>query len=341
MKCKYCRKNFIARAILYISVLALIAFIIFSFSGCYLNLVRTEETREKIGTYVNIVIYSTTAENPEEVIDDTFKKLDGLSGIFSNYDVQSSISLLNGQGYIENPPSELDEIIRLSVEYNRITKGAFEITINPVLQLWSEGLWKEPEDVQRQKVNEALELVGSDMIEIIPGRISFEKDGMSATLGGVAKGYIVDMMLEYLKSRGIKNAIINAGGDIATMGKKPDGGKWVVSLENPDNTREQLVTFALEDMAIATSGNYYRYFDPEKEVSHIIDPRSGYSSNLCISSTIIANNATVADILATAVFVLGPEEGMQLVESLDNIEALIIDNDRNIKKSSGIDMYIK
>lgn len=330
-----------ARAILYISVLTLIAFIIFSFSGCYLNLVRTEETREKIGTYVNIVIYSTTAENPEEVIDDTFKKLDGLSGIFSNYDPQSSISILNGQGYIENPPDELEEIIRLSVEYNRITKGAFEITINPVLQLWSEGLWKEPEDVQRQKVNEALELVGSDMIEIIPGRISFEKDGMSATLGGVAKGYIVDMMLEYLKSRGIKNAIINAGGDIATMGKKPDGGKWVVSLENPDNTREKLVTFALEDMAIATSGNYYRYFDPEKEVSHIIDPKTGYSSNLCISSTIIADNATVADILATAVFVLGPEEGMQLVESLDNIEALIIDNDRNIKKSSGIDMYIK
>jgi len=125
------------------------------------------------------------------------------------------------------------------------------------------------------------------------------------------------------------------------MGKKPDGGKWVVSLENPDNNRQKLVTFALEDMAIATSGNYYRYFDPEKKVSHIIDPRTGYSSNLCISSTIVAENATVADILATAVFVLGPEEGMQLVESLDNTEALIIDNNRNIMKSSGIDMYIK
>jgi FAD:protein FMN transferase len=340
MASKFHVKNFISKILLSISVLLIIS-TVFLFSGCYLNLVRTEQTREKIGTYVNIIIYATTAQKPDTIIDDAFKELDNLSGIFSNYDPQSSISVLNAQGYIDNPPAELEDIIKLSVEYNEITEGAFEITVDPVLQLWSGGLWKEPEDKQKQKVNEALEYVGSDMIEIKPGRISFEKEGMSATLGGVAKGYIVDKMLEYLKGRGIKNAIINAGGDIATMGKKPDGGKWIVSLENPDNTKEKLVTFALEDTAVATSGNYYRYFDPEKEVSHIIDPRTGYTSNLCISSTIIAGNATVADILATAVFVLGPAEGLKLVEELENVEALIIDNERNILKSSGIDMYIK
>jgi len=338
---KFNLKKFNSRMLLHISVLlvAILTFVLFA--GCYLNLVRTEQVREKIGTYVSVVIYATTDQKPDDIIDDAFGELDRLSGIFSNYDTQSSISILNNQGYINNPPAELIDIIELSVQYNSITKGAFEITVNPVLVLWSEGLWEETEDIQEQKVNEALKYVDSGMIEIKPGIISFKKDGMSATLGGVAKGYIVDKMLQYLKSRGIKNAIINAGGDIATMGKKPDGGKWVVSLENPDNNRQKLVTFALEDMAIATSGNYYRYFDPEKKVSHIIDPRTGYSSNLCISSTIVAENATVADILATAVFVLGPEEGMQLVESLDNTEALIIDNNRNIMKSSGIDMYIK
>lgn len=338
---KFNLKKFNSRMLLHISVLlvAILTFVLFA--GCYLNLVRTEQVREKIGTYVSVVIYATTDQKPDDIIDDAFGELDRLSGIFSNYDAQSSISILNNQGYINNPPAELIDIIELSVQYNSITKGAFEITVNPVLVLWSEGLWEETEDIQEQKVNEALKYVDSGMIEIKPGIISFKKDGMSATLGGVAKGYIVDKMLQYLKSRGIKNAIINAGGDIATMGKKPDGGKWVVSLENPDNNRQKLVTFALEDMAIATSGNYYRYFDPEKKVSHIIDPRTGYSSNLCISSTIVAENATVADILATAVFVLGPEEGMQLVESLDNTEALIIDNNRNIMKSSGIDMYIK
>jgi FAD:protein FMN transferase len=340
MASKFHVKNFISKILLSISVLLIIS-TVFLFSGCYLNLVRTEQTREKIGTYVNIIIYATTAQKPDTIIDDAFKELDNLSGIFSNYDPQSSISVLNAQGYIDNPPAELEDIIKLSVEYNEITEGAFEITVDPVLQLWSGGLWKEPEDTQKQKVNEALEYVGSDMIEIKPGRISFEKEGMSATLGGVAKGYIVDKMLEYLKSRGIKNAIINAGGDIATMGKKPDGGKWIVSLENPDNTSQKLVTFTLEDKAVATSGNYYRYFDPEEEVSHIIDPRAGYTANLCISSTIIAGNATVADILATAVFVLGPAEGLKLVEELENVEALIIDNERNILKSSGIDMYIK
>ncbi|MBN1298354.1 MAG: FAD:protein FMN transferase [Actinobacteria bacterium] len=309
--------------------------------GCYLNLVRTEETRDKIGTYVDVVIYATTDQQPEIIIGNSFEKLDELAAIFSNYDEKSSISLLNSQGFIENPPGELIDIIELSVEYNKITEGAFEITVDPLLTLWSEGLWKEPENVQKQKIDEALGIVGSDMIEIKPKEIRFLKDGMSATLGGIAKGYIVDGMMEYLKSSGVKNAIINAGGDISTMGSKPDGGKWIVSLENPDNTREKIVSFALSGESIATSGNYYRYFDPDKEVHHIIDPRTGYSANNCISSTVIAANATVADILATSVFVLGPQDGMKLVENLEGVEAFIIDNDRNIYKSSGIDKYIK
>jgi thiamine biosynthesis lipoprotein len=93
-------------------------------------------------------------------------------------------------------------------------------------------------------------------------------------------------------------------------------------------------------MAVATSGNYYRYFDPDKKVHHIIDPRTGLSANSCISVTVIAENAAIADILATSVFVLGPGEGLKMIESLDNTEAFIIDNERNFHKSSGIDKFI-
>ena len=100
-------------------------------------------------------------------------------------------------------------------------------------------------------------------------------------------------------------------------------------------------TFIFTDKAVATSGNYYRYYDPEKEVHHITDPRTGYSANSCISVTIIADSCMEADVLATSVFVMGPDDGMELIESLKNVETLIIDADRKVFKSSGLLRYIK
>ena len=308
-------------------------------SSCGLSLKRFEDTRDKMGTYVNIVLYAHERDY-QEIMEGSYLKIDEISKIASNYDPESSISILNKNGFIENAPKELLEIVNLSKSYNEITFKAFDITVEPVLKLWAGGLWEKSEEIQKQEIAEALTLTGSDMIKIDGTSISFEKKGMEATLGGVAKGYIVDKMIDFIKSNGVKNALVNAGGDIATLGSNPTGEKWIVSLENPDNLKEKIVSFALSGEAIATSGNYFRYFDPEKEVHHIIDPRTGYSANLCISATIIAENATIADILATSVFVLGPVEGMKLVEKLDGVEALIIDTDRNISKSSGLDKYI-
>ena len=308
-------------------------------TACRVPLERFEETREKMGTYVNIVIYST-GEDAGEIIDRGFTIIDEQSKISSNYDPQSSVSKLNRDGFINDAPSELIEIIRLSIEYNQISSGAFDISVDPVLGLWSGGLWQESEEVQQQKIDEALKLVGSSMIHVEGESIRFDKEGMSVTLGGIAKGYIVDRVLESLKNAGIKNALVNAGGDIATLGKKPDGEKWIISLENPDNPAEKIASFGVAGEAVTTSGNYYRYFDPEGEVHHIIDPRTGYSANGCISVTVIAENATIADILSTSVFVLGPDEGMELVEELDNVEALIIDSERKITLSSDMDKYL-
>jgi thiamine biosynthesis lipoprotein len=308
-------------------------------SSCSVPLDRFEETREKMGTYVNIVVYAGT-DNAREIIDKGFDEIDRQSKISSNYDPESSVSELNQEGFIIDAPAELIEIVRLSIEYNKISSGAFDISVDPVLKLWSEGLWQESEEVQQQKMDEALKLVDSTMISIDGQNIKFEKDGMSVTLGGVAKGYIVDKVLGSLKTAGIKNALVNAGGDIATLGAKPDGSKWIVSLENPDDPDEKIATFGVKGEAVTTSGNYYRYFDPEGEFHHIIDPRTGYSANECISVTIITENATIADILSTSVFVLGPEDGMMLVEELNDVEALIIDSRRNIAMSSGIDKYL-
>jgi FAD:protein FMN transferase len=310
------------------------------------TLERFEETREMMGTYVTIIIYADE-DDYSEVMGAAYKRIQQVVDVASIYDEESEISILNRDGYIENPSEELKELIEQSIEYYEISGGCFDITVSPVLKLWSEGLWKESEQVQAEKIEEALKLVGSDMIIMEDDRIYYEVEGMSADLGGIAKGYAVDEALKVISEYGIKHALVNAGGDVATIGEKADGGKWVIELDDPDREKngdssmEELPAFEFEGSAVATSGNYYRYYDPEGEVHHITDPLSGYSANKCISVTIIADTCTRADVLATAVFVMGASDGMDLVESLDGVEALIIDNDRNVYRSSGLLDYIK
>ncbi len=316
-------------------------------SSCsFRTLERFEETREMMGTYVTIIIYADK-EDSRKVMDIAFDRIQEVIDIASIYDEKSEMSLLNKEGSIEDPSDELKELISLSIEYYNISNGSFDITIKPVLALWSGGLWKESEEVQAAEIQEALKLVGSDKMIVEDNRIYFTVEGMSADLGGIAKGYAADKALEVISEQGIKHALVNAGGDVAAIGKRADGENWLVELEDPDGAENKnsgsgaLPSFVFEDKAVATSGNYHRYYDPEKKVHHITDPATGYSADRCISVTIIADSCTEADVLATSVFVKGPAEGMELIEKMEGIEALIIDNDGKIYKSSGLLEYIK
>jgi thiamine biosynthesis lipoprotein len=199
--------------------------------------------------------------------------------------------------------------------------------------------WELDESTQKIAISEALDLVGPDRINIEDNTIRF-KEGTKHTLGGIAKGYAVDEALEVIAGMGIKYAMIDAGGDIGTLGAKPMGELWNIALVNPDDASQSLAKFKFSDKAVATSGNYERYFDPEKEVHHIIDPKTGYSASECISVTIIASYCTQADALATSVFVMGPKDGMMLVETLNDVEALIVDSERIVYRSSGLSDYL-
>jgi len=311
-------------------------------NGCKLNSIKkVEETREHMGTFVSIIVYSDE-ETAHSVINSAFDRIEEIEKIASIYDENSEATSLNRNGYLDNPSQELIELINASLYYYEITGGSFDITVQPVLELWSEGLWKESEEVQAEKIKEVLLSVGSDKIKVGEDRIEFEADGMSITLGGIAKGYAVDEALKVIKNMGIKNALVNAGGDMGMLGSKPDGEMWNVELKNPDeDSDEKLPSFSLSDKAIATSGNYERYFDPDKKVHHITNPKTGYSADICISATIIADSCMEADALATSIFVMGPEDGLKLVESLDRVEALIIDSERNLYKSIGLADFLK
>ena len=301
--------------------------------------VRFEETRSLMGTYVTVVVYSDE-KTAEEAINAAFARMEEIEKIASIFDEESEAFKLNQDGYLDTPSNELLELINLSLYYSELTDGSFDITVQPLLDLWAGGLWKETEEVQQSKINQTLRLVGSDEIGIEADRIYFKAEGAKITLGGIAKGYAVDEALEVLRDIGIKYALVNAGGDIGTIGSKPEGESWDIALVNPDDTSQCLATFSFSDKSVATSGNYERYFDPEKETHHIINPKTGRSATDCISVTIIAENCTQADTLATAIFVMGPEDGMKLVESLDDVECFIVGADRIIHSSSGLSKYL-
>ena len=320
--------------------LAIIASVI-GLTGCTKKLKMHEETRPLMGTFATITVYTADEESGRDAINAAFARIEDIENKASIFDEQAEAFRLNRDGYLDDPSDDLLRLITMSVDYNLLTEGYFDITVQPLLDLWGAGeLWKESEEVQQNRINETMGLIGSDNIVIEDNRIHFKLDGMKITLGGIAKGYAADEALKVLRGKGIKHALVNIGGDMSALGLKPNGEPWRITLANPDDTSQSLATFVFSDKSVATSGNYERYFDPDKQVHHILNPKTGYSANECISVTVIAENGTQTDILATSVFVMGTEDGLELVESLDGVECFIVDSNRVIHQSSGLSDYL-
>ncbi|MDD4323160.1 MAG: FAD:protein FMN transferase [Dehalococcoidales bacterium] len=296
------------------------------------------ETRSLMDTFITVTVYAPDKDSAEAAFDAAFERMSQIEQAASIYLEAAEAYQLNARGFIEGASDDLKNLVEQSVEYGELTGGYFDITVQPVLELWESGLWKETLQVQQERVSEAMELVGYDKIVLNGDSISLQPE-MKITLGGVAKGYAAGEALRALEEIGIEHAVVNAGGDSATLGKKPDGSGWLASLKNPDDSTQWIAAFSLEGDSIATSGNYERYFSPDKQVSHLLNPLTGFSESNCISVTIITPRAELADALATAVFVMGPAEGISFVNSLDDVECMIIDNDRQIHRSSGLNKY--
>jgi FAD:protein FMN transferase len=333
-------KNYSIKIQIIALTLVMLCSLLFLPSACKSPPEKYQETRNMWDTYITIAVYSEDQVSAHEAIEAAFSRMEEIGSAASVYDDASEVFRLNRDGYLDNPSADLLKLIEQSVEYSEITNGAFDITVQPLLDVWSAGLWQESAEVQEKTISETMELVGSDKIEVSGSRISFKKDGMKITLGGVTKGYAAAEALKVLEQKGIEHAMVEVGGDISTLGSKPDGEGWQIGLVNPDNPQESLAVFSMKGISVATSGNYERYFSPDKSSSHIVDPRTGYSMSNCISVSIAAESGLQADVLATAVFVMGPEAGLKLVETLDNVEAFIVDNNREIHYSSGIDEYL-
>ncbi|SES64005.1 thiamine biosynthesis lipoprotein [Methanococcoides vulcani] len=298
------------------------------------------DSRSIMDTTVTIAIYDFNEEHAVQTVDKAFGRVEDVDDVMSSYKNDSQTSILNQGSRLEGASPDLIYVIERSMYYSTISDGAFDITIMPVLDLWASkfspgGTYQPP---TQEEIDTTLELVDYSMITIEDGNISMEP-GMKIALGGIAKGYAVDQAIGSLASEGITSCFVDAGGDGRYIGTKPDGTMWTVGLQNPDKQGDFITLMQLDDMAVATSGNYERYFSDAAKVSHISDPRTGYSVNELISATVIAETAMDADALATTVFVLGENEGMELIETLDGVECLIITSDKRILRSTGFAEY--
>jgi thiamine biosynthesis lipoprotein len=228
------------------------------------------------------------------------------------------------------------DVVRHSLNYFKQTRGAFDITVKPIIDLFREtvdvNLNQYPDSKALKYV---LQRVGSEHIECTNQMIRFNRPGMGITLDGIAKGYIVDQASKILLNRNIENHLINAGGDIRAWGVRQDKGPWTVAIQDPRKRTQHLDTIRISNAAIATSGNYEVYFDREKMFHHIVNPTTGHSPYTSASVSIIAPTAMKADALSTSVFVMSPKRGTHFINSLPACESLVITRSHKKIQSTG------
>lgn len=296
-----------------------------------------KQTEMIMGTLVEITVIPAN----EKAIREAFEALKKVDALMSTYKEDSEISILNREGKAQVSEETL-EVIEDAIKFSNLTDGAFDITCRPLINLWKKAK-KEEKAPTEGEIEEAISLVGYRRIILEGNQIRLEKKGMQIDLGGIAKGYAVDKAIEALKKNNIKRALVNAGGDLYALGTDRQGEKWQIGVQDPREEDKIIDIIKVKDRAVATSGDYRRYFTLEgKRFSHIVNPKTGLTvQDVPMSVTIIGPDATTTDALSTGVFVLGPEEGMKLIESLPEVEGMIISEGMKKLTSQGWEKFLE
>ncbi len=231
---------------------------------------------------------------------------------------------------------ETIEVLKRAQEVSKLSEGGFDITVGPLVQLWRKAR-ERGMSPEMEEVKETLNLVNFRNLKIhYGGKVSLRKKGMSIDLGGIAKGYAVDRAFELLKGVGYKNLVVNAGGDLRVGGSKPEG-PWSIGIQHPRDPEKIMARISVSDAAVATSGDYEKFFIHQgKRYHHILNPKNGFPAEGCQSVTVLHKEGAAADALATAIFVLGPEKGYALCQRLEGVDYLIVDQEGNVTLSPSL-----
>jgi thiamine biosynthesis lipoprotein len=318
--------------------------------------------RPVMGTFAHIIAIAPSSHTANKSIEDAFQQLRIVETLMSYHRDDSELANINRNAFKApvKVSSQTFEVIQKAIEFSKLSDGAFDITVGPLMDLWRSAAETNsvPTDA---KLAEVRAKVGYEKVILDANQMSirFAVEGMKLDLGGIAKGYGIDKAVEAMTNCGSTGGLVDVGGNIRCFGRPPKGKThWLIGLQDPNvksetqnpkseipiDTGKPLLILKFTDAAVATSGHYRRFVLIQgKRYSHIIDTKTGSSSDKLASATIIAKDAITADALSTAVIVLGAEKGLALIKKLPETEAILITSPPKyeIIKTSGVEKYIK
>jgi FAD:protein FMN transferase len=312
--------------------------------GCTPNAQIYERSQLLMGTTVDITVVSTDEAKAHDAISAAFGEIRRIDALLSTYREDSELSKVN-QAAGSQPVSVSPEVMAVVKEASRIaelTEGAFNIALGPALSLWDvTGQNRIPLAAELETLRPLLKFADIDVDEA-KRTIFLPRGGMRIDVGGIGKGYAADQAEQILRRHGIASAVIAVAGDVKVFGHKPDGRFWHIGIRHPRRHDPPLAEIDLIDEAISTSGDYERFFMKDgRRYHHILDPTTLMPADRSQSVTVIAKKAILTDALATGVFVMGPDEGMALIERLPDIEGVIVDAQGKLLVSSGLKSRLK
>lgn len=262
-------------------------------------------------------------------------EINRLDSLLSVTDENSEIFALN-RGGTATVSEDTSLLIWQAADISRRTEGAFDPTVYPLVTLW--GFTQETQRVPEQnEIDDALTLIGIEQIAF-DGDMVYLSNGAKIDLGGIAKGYTAQTVIDFLKNNGVETAFLSLGGNVQTLGSKPDGSPWVIGIANPDNPSQAIACVQFfDDMALVTSGGYQRYFeDNGVRYHHILDPKTGMPADTGLASvTVLARDGTLADGLSTALFVMGMDKAVEIWRESNDFEAVFITENGEIFVTDG------
>ena len=292
-----------------------------------------------MGTVVTVSLYD---KQDQEILDKVFAKVKELESILSINEAGTLVDKINESAGIS--PVKVDDdtytIIKKGIEYSELSNGLFDITVGPIVKLWSIGL-PEAKVPTQAEIEEKLPLIGYNDIELNDEdkTVYLKRKGMIIDLGGIAKGYTADVISNILTEEGVKSAIIDLGGNIFAHGKKVNGDDWRIGIQDPYSDRgDKVGVITVSNKSVVTSGIYERYIEKDGiKYHHILSPLTGYPyENEIAGITIVSDKSVDGDALSTSVFAMGVEEGMNFVNSIDGIDAIFVTKDNKVYITDGL-----
>ena len=289
-----------------------------------------------MGTVFEIAAYDQTSEHASVALENAFQEIVRVDNLMSNYKTDSALCSLNRSAHFhaEKVPPDLYRVVEESVRFSRLSGGKFDISIAPLVDLWKAAIAGEgaPSPAKQQA---ARACVGYEKIELTPpDQITFHSSCMRLDLGAIGKGYAVDRAGEVLRSSGIRNALINAGGStILAMGSPPDQSAWLVHLRDPSHQVDPQVM--LKDESVSTSEQTAPSLLGDDTAGHIIDPDTGIPLRTEFAVSVIAQTGTLSDALSTTSLLLGPAKGKRLVQRMPDVSAIWISRDAQMETVTG------